>query len=181
MCQSAEEKRSLREQFKERRKTLVSQEKDGEIAQRFLSSELFTQYHSFFVYLSIGSEVHTREIIERLLAAGKRVCVPRVVGREMTCVPYTETLEKGAFGIMQPKGGEECECEVALVPLLAVDRQGVRLGYGGGYYDRYFAKHPNVLRVGLAYGGQVTNRLPREETDCSLHALITEDGICYFS
>lgn len=181
MYQSAEEKRSLREQFKEGQKQIASNKKDGEIAERFFSSESLTQYHSFFVYLSIGSEVSTKEIIERLLAAGKRVCVPRVAGREMICVPYTEAVEKGAFGIMQPIGGEECECEVALVPLLAADRQGVRLGYGGGYYDRYFARHPNVLRVGLAYGGQVVDRLPREETDCPLHALITEDGIRCFS
>ena len=98
----------------------------------------------------------------------------------MRSVPYAEPLEAGAYGILQPEGGEETTCRVALTPLLAVDGEGYRLGYGGGYYDRYFSLHPDVLRVGLAYAGQAVERLPREKTDMPLHAVVTEKGVTRF-
>lgn len=61
-----------------------------------------------------------------------------------------------------------------------MDGEGYRLGYGGGYYDRYFALHPDVLRVGLAYAGQAVEGLPREKTDMPLHAVVTEKGVTRF-
>ena len=141
---------------------------------------LFGEEESFFVYLSFGSEVSTKGLIRALLARGKKVCVPRIEGGVMRSVPYREPLEAGAYGILQPQGGEETTCRVALTPLLAVDGEGYRLGYGGGYYDKYFALHPDVLRVGLAYAGQAVEGLPREQTDMPLHAVVTEKGVMRF-
>ena len=91
-----------------------------------------------------------------------------------------DKLEKGAFGIFQPQYGEEETCEVAIVPLLATDGQGNRLGYGGGYYDKYFSAHPHVLRVGICYAGQVISAIPAEMTDMRLHYLLTERGMFSF-
>lgn len=173
-----DEKKTLRTRMKEVRAGLKSPEKDKLIEENVLSA--FGEEESFFVYLSFGSEVATKGLIRALLARGKKVCVPRIEGGVMRSVPYAEPLEAGAYGILQPKGGEETACRVALTPLLAVDGEGYRLGYGGGYYDRYFSLHPDVLRVGLAYAGQAVEGLPREKTDMPLHAVVTEKGVTRF-
>lgn len=172
------DKTTLRARMKALRPGFRSPERDAAIAEYVLSA--FGEEQSFFVYLSFGSEVGTEALIRALLARGKTVCVPRIAGGEMRSVPYREPLERGKYGILQPREGEEKTCAVALTPLLAWDREGFRLGYGGGYYDRYFAAHPEVLRVGLAYAGQAVPRLPREETDVPLHAVVTEEGVVRF-
>ncbi len=160
------------------RAALKDAEKDAAITKNVLAA--FGKEESFFVYLSFGSEAATEELVRTLLARGKKVCVPRLFGGEMLSVPYAPPFERGAFGILQPAGGEETPCAVALTPLLAWDGHGYRLGYGGGYYDRYFSLHPDVLRVGLAYAGQALPALPQEETDMPLHAVVTELGVTRF-
>lgn len=140
----------------------------------------FGEFLSFFVYLSFGSEVGTGPLIHSLLEAGKRVCVPRLERGEMRSVPLTDKLVREPHGFLQPDEGEEQTCEVAITPLLAVDAEGFRLGYGGGYYDRYFAAHPQVLRVGLGFEAQLSARLPRGMGDIPLHALVTEREVRFF-
>ena len=98
----------------------------------------------------------------------------------MLCVPHSDRLKAGKYGIPEPEEGEETTCEVAFCPLLAFDEAGCRLGYGGGYYDRYFALHPEILRVGLAYAGQAADLLPHEERDERLDAVVTEEGVRFF-
>ena len=160
------------------RRTLVSEERDGRIFQALLCSPYWNR-ESFFVYRSVRSEVKTDEIISALRLAGKRVCVPRVSGGVMSAVE-----EKGEreffYGIPQPASGSDEPCAVVLTPLLAFDEAGFRLGYGGGYYARYFSLHPNAIRVGLAYEGQAVRHLPRGAYDVPLHAVITECGVRIF-
>lgn len=158
------------------RETLCSPQKDELIAQNFFSSALI-QCERFFVYLSFRTEVGTGAIVEGLIGRGKTVCVPFVEGKTMRSVRLKPPLEKGAFGIMQPRGGQECTCQVALVPLLLADRQGNRIGYGGGYYDRYFKAHPDVVRIGVAYAGQIAESVPFGETDVPLDGFLTEEGV----
>ncbi len=174
MCEKSE----LRKKFKTLRAQLKDGERDSRIAKNALAA--FGENASFFVYLSFGTEVSTAELIKELRARGKAVCVPRIAGGEMLCVPLSDRLKAGAFGIFEPEEGEERTCEVALCPLLAVDEAGYRLGYGGGYYDRYFASHPEVLRVGLCYRGQVVKKLPHGAHDARLDAIVTEDGVRFF-
>lgn len=160
------------------RLTLASEERDGRIFRALLCSPYWNR-ESFFVYRSVRSEVKTDEIISALRSAGKRVRVPRVGGGVMSAVE--ETGESELFcGIPQPVSGADEPCAVVLTPLLAFDEEGFRLGYGGGYYDGYFASHPNALRVGLAYEGQAVPRIPREAHDQPLHAVITECGVRIF-
>ncbi len=172
-------KGAFREEYKRIRAGLRSAEGDGRIALHALAA--FAEGHtSFFLYLSRGTEAGTAALLEGLRRLGKRVCAPRIAGGEMLCVPLTDRLKKGPFGILEPEGGEEETCDVAFCPLLAFDKEGYRLGYGGGYYDRYFAAHPQVLRVGLAYEGQAADKLPREGHDVRLDALVTERGVRFF-
>lgn len=167
------EKAQLREKYKLLRASLKSPERDEAIAARAL--EMFGERSGgFFVYLSVRTEADTAALIRALLSRGKGVCVPRVVGDKLLSAPFTKVLVAGAYGIPQPAAGEELTCATAFVPLLAADEEGNRLGYGGGFYDRYFAAHPEVLRVGLAYEGQLCPRLPHTEGDMPLDALVTE-------
>jgi len=159
------------------RASLKSAERDAAIARNFLGC--FTA-GSYFVYLSRGTEADTESVIRALLREGKRVCVPRLEGERMFAAPYAAEMSPNRFGIPEPAAGDE-PCEIAVVPLLAVDGQGYRLGYGGGYYDRYFAAHPDTLRVGFCYAGQAVGRLPRSEYDVPLHAAVTKTGVTRFA
>ncbi len=136
----------------------------------------FAQRGSFLVYNAFRSEVATARIVSALLAAGKEVRLPRVCGDKLLALPFGET-EVSPLGVREPVAGEDGFCEVALVPLLAFDGEGYRLGYGGGYYDRYLARNPATVRVGLAYAGQAVEALPREAHDVPLDALVTERGV----
>ena len=80
-----------------------------------------------------------------------------------------------------PRGGEDAACDVCVTPLLAVDERGVRLGYGGGYYDAYFARRPQTVRVGYCFEVQRTRLLPKEAWDKPLHAVVTEAGVHRFN
>lgn len=178
MTGNMEEKNRLRERYKALRSELRSAEKDARIREHV--SRLAGA--SFFVYYSVGDEVDTHGIVADLLQKGKRVCLPRIEGRRMLAAPYEGgALPAGMYGIPAPASGQDCACEVALVPLIAVDGNGNRLGYGGGFYDRYFATHPNVLRVGLCYAGQAVPSLPVGEHDIPLHAIVTEEGVHCFA
>lgn len=172
MCEG---KPAWRVYAKNLRESLSSKEKDEAIARHVLSSR-FMQAESFFVYLSFGSEVGTKELIFELLARGKRVCVPRISGKKMLAVPYSDKLVEGVHHILQPETGEDTFCEVTLCPLLLADERGVRLGYGGGYYDRYFFSHPKTVRVGLMYAGQAVELLPKAPHDVPLQYAFTEEG-----
>ena len=98
----------------------------------------------------------------------------------MLAVPYAP-LEEGAFGIPAPRGGGDTFCEVALAPLLSFDMTGMRLGRGGGYYDAWFARRPQTVRVGYCFEAQRTRLLPEEAWDKPLHAVVTEAGVHRFN
>lgn len=174
-------KQALRTKLLDLRKARRSDRADGEIAQRFLASPL-AELGSYFVYCSYGSEADTRELIGELFAQGKTVCLPKTFGREMRSVRYENgaPLERDGHNILSPKGSEERTCEVSLTPLLGFDGEGGRLGYGGGFYDRYFGLHPQVLRVGLAYSFQQVKRIPVSDGDFPLDAVVTEKDIFFF-
>lgn len=97
----------------------------------------------------------------------------------MVAAPYA-ALVKGEYGIPAPENGEDTPCAVTLAPLLAFDRAGYRLGYGKGYYDKYFVTHSTV-QIGLAYAGQAENFLPHDGHDVKLEAVVTEEGVIIFS
>lgn len=103
--------------------------------------------------------------------------VPKLVAGEMQAVPLAGRLLRNGYGILEPLSGEDEPAEICVTPLLAVDKVGYRLGYGGGYYDKYFVSHPNVMRVGFCYAGQAVEELPHGEFDIPLHATVTEDGV----
>ncbi|MFW6161444.1 MAG: 5-formyltetrahydrofolate cyclo-ligase [Planctomycetota bacterium] len=136
------------------------------------------------LFLSMPDEVDTRPIVRDALAAGKTVCVPKVDRRRKTmdCRALTslETgLAAGVFGILEPVADEIVEpgaIDFVLVPARGFDRQGNRLGRGGGYYDRYMAQPDfTALRCGIAFAAQLLDDLPHDETDLPVQLIVTED------
>lgn len=171
-----ERKKRLRLSMKKRRSENENRDLKEERLVRY-ALELVGEKKSVFVYLSFSSEATTDKLVEALLSAGVAVYAPRVEGKEMVAVPLDEDSDFALsdYGVREPLGeAYEGEIEAAIVPLLAVDPRGVRLGYGGGYYDKFFAKHPEIFKVGYGYEFQIVDELPEEETDVRLNAIVTD-------
>lgn len=178
-------KDDLRYKYKTKRKYF--QNSAREVADAVIAdtiSEAFGGLNSFFVYYSYGSEADTHALIDRFLSAGKEVYLPRVEGKNIVPVRYlgkSDELIKSAMGIYEPTGAPyEGEIDAAIVPLLAVNRRGFRLGYGGGYYDRYFEKNTEILRIGVGYFLQIADDFFEEKGDVPVNAFVCERGILDF-
>ena len=130
------------------------------------------------VYLSFSSEARTDKLIETLREKGATLYAPRVEDEEITAVAIGEDYTLSALGIREPVGEKyDGEIDVVITPLLAVDTQGNRLGYGGGYYDKFFDKYPNARRVGYCYDFQVLQNVPHTDSDKRLQYIITDKRI----
>ena len=122
-------------------------------------------------YYSLPDEVDTHHMINLLVTEGKTVYLPKVVSDEdMVLCRYTgaESLREGAFGIMEPAGTELSVVEavdVVLVPGMAFDVEGNRLGRGKGYYDRVLAKLPDMYKIGVCFPFQLYNEIPATNLD----------------
>lgn len=124
-------------------------------------------------------------LLQALARMGAHVAFPRVTAKDAALdfhrVPDGEILQPGAFGIHEPlEHWPRATPDILLVPLLAYDDQGTRLGYGGGYYDRTLAVLPHARAIGIAYAGQRVDFLPRDAHDCRLDAILTENGLTEF-
>ena len=117
-------------------------------------------------------------IIEAAWRDSKEVAVPKVVGQDMVFYKLTDfaQLEKGYFGIPEPARGEIVQWEDAMMvmPGVAFDKENHRIGYGGGFYDRFLEKHPQIRRVAVAFEFQMLPEVPTEPTDISPEIIVTE-------
>lgn len=130
---------------------------------------------SYFIYLSFSSEAPTDALIETLLERGQTVYCPKVENGEMTAVLYGEDFTLSKYGIREPVGQAfDGDIDYIVLPLLAVDKQGNRLGYGGGYYDRYQSQHKNAKRIAYCYDFQIINEVPTENTDKKVDIIVTD-------
>jgi len=134
-------------------------------------------------FSSFGSEVDTRPIIERLERDGRRVALPRVEGRIIVAVAYRsgDVVKPSSFGALEPAGGEKVapeEVDVVIVPGLAFDRSGHRVGYGRGFYDRFLgALPPDALTVGICFSVQLVDEVPHGRGDRPVDLVVTEHGL----
>ncbi len=132
------------------------------------------------VFASFGSEVDTMPIVERLLERGVRVALPRVEGGDLVPVAYRtgDPLVEAAFGMPEPAGGVRIapvEIDLAVTPGLAFDRTGHRVGYGGGFYDRFFASgRPDLVKVAVCFAVQLVDEVPHGGQDVPVDVVVTE-------
>ena len=171
-------KAALRRQMKQQRAELSDGERRhaGEsCAAQLRQLPEFVRCDLLLAYMSHGAELPTAGMIEEALEKGMRVAVPRVTGpgtMEFYEIYSLSECVPGAYGIPEPAGvgerlvhPEEFESAAALLPGLAFTKDGARLGYGGGYYDRYFSEHRKAYRIGLTYGFALVEHLPCEPHD----------------
>ena len=152
------------------------------IAKRIKEHAWFAEAEMIFCYVDFRGEVGMRGLIEESWRAGKRVCVPRMDGERMDFYEISSFSElgPGAFGIMEPAGGRQAfydEKGLMILPGIAFDRLGNRVGYGKGCYDRYLAAHRKIRTIGAAFEFQIVDRIKTEKTDVRVDLLATEKGM----
>lgn len=144
------------------------------ICRKVIESAEYKNAESIMVYFPIKGEVQTDIIISDAIRAGKVIYAPRVCGCIIYPVKYegADKMTRGRFGISEPSGEEfKGEIDLVIVPALAFDKNGVRLGFGKGYYDK-FLKDKKCIRMGLAYGFQIVDELPADSHDIPMNLLI---------
>ena len=158
--------------------------KSRKICKQVLESDEYKAAETIFAYYPLGNEVNCLTVLKEALNDGKRVVLPKT-GAECRMDFYEihglDDVEEGTFHVMEPKTTckrflpDADDCALVLVPGVAFDYQGNRYGYGKGYYDRYFARFPQLKRIALTYTEQVSEE-PLEclETDVKMHAILSD-------
>jgi 5-formyltetrahydrofolate cyclo-ligase len=143
-----------------------------------IMSEKFQTAVSVGAYFALGSEVRTDLIISEAIKLGKIIALPRVEGESISFYRYSDgNLVKGQFGIMEPLPQAKVKAiDLLIVPGIAFDRRGYRLGYGKGYYDKFLSKI-TAVSIGLAYSIQLVENLPHGSHDRRMNAIATENGV----
>lgn len=179
---SIEAKQEIRKRMLDLRRSLSAKEvseKSERIADRILATASYMNAACIYAYVSTQNEVNLKKIIESALLAGKRVAVPRVCGKAMDFY-YIEScagLVKGSFGIYEPEDNAvkaEEKDALVLIPGVAYARDGSRIGYGGGYYDRYLAQNNGHHIIAPAYDFQIITHISTEEHDIRADEIICE-------
>jgi len=184
-------KNKLRAQYIEKRKAIPAGEKaelDSRLCERFMALVTYRYADALLLYAPKAQEIDVMPIAESALEAGRTVAFPRCRDLEdgthhmdFHIVTSLDQLEIGSYGIREPRPElpvyDPAVCDttksVIIVPALSYDRMGYRLGYGGGYYDR-FLSHFKGARVGFAYSRFVCQKLPRSRYDLPVDVLVTE-------
>ena len=144
--------------------------KSAELCALFTATEAYRNAKSISGYMNYNQEVRTMAILEQALRDGKRVSIPKCYGAEMKFIWMDDLskVEKSSCGIPEPIADEpiaDDETALVLMPGMAFDHQGRRIGYGGGFYDKFLAAEPNHPTVALCFDFQVVDQLPTEEYD----------------
>lgn len=187
------DKKTARQLVRAQKKQMTSDEiqaKSQLIFDKVVKAPWFTKAHTIYCYVSYNQEVMTQPFIARALQEGKTVAVPKVLGKEMEFfyLHSLSELAEGFQGIPEPTGGdladpvaarEEGKELLMILPGLAFDRQCNRVGYGGGFYDRYLAKYQKAefTKIAVAFDFQVVEKLEMESCDLGVDTIVTEKRI----
>ncbi|MGL6187384.1 MAG: 5-formyltetrahydrofolate cyclo-ligase [Clostridium chrysemydis] len=158
--------------------------KDSKIFKNLISLNSYKRAKKIFIYIGFGSEINTKSLIKIMLKEGKEVFVPKVLEEEMIALKITSlnNLIESKFKILEPVGeksdidGEEFD--LIIMPGVAFDRSGNRIGYGKGYYDKYLKDiKSDIKKIALAYELQLIEEIETEEHDLKVDSIITENEI----
>ncbi|MCI8613431.1 MAG: 5-formyltetrahydrofolate cyclo-ligase [Clostridia bacterium] len=176
-------KNELRKEMKNRRNSIANRvRKNRLIFQRLKQLLLHFNVDSIFIYVSFGTETDTHEIIRQFIKSGKSVCIPYTDSGTMSVKTLHALPENFAA---DKQGNIECaaylpdaefKCDCAIVPMLAFNDGLYRLGYGGGYYDRFLRDFEGI-KIGIAFDEQYNNDFTEEETDVGLDIIVSPERI----
>lgn len=182
----ADTKAQLRQKMQLWRTSLTSTQKkeiDQGMFESLLQNEYIQKSKTIFTYYSVGTEISTHAFIEECLKQGKTVCIPKCgPNHTMTAhqISSKNDLIAGKFGIPEPSDQctpmDSCSMDVIIVPCLCADRKGHRIGYGGGYYDRYLKDCSAAHSIVLCPAVCVQEALPTGVFDYPCDTVITEKG-----
>ncbi len=185
-----QKKAELREQLLNRREAIPQKEyqrTSSAIVRRLQELPEYVEAETIHCYVSMNSrrEVDTRGLIKEMLSQDKSVAVPvtNFDDGTLTHIHLTsfELLEKNKWGVLEPASGDQFaaeEMELVIVPMVGGDRQGNRLGYGKGFYDR-FLSNVSCPKIGLLFERNVVEEIPVDKHDIPLDKIITEQGIIH--
>ena len=178
-----QEKKQLRQKLRQAMAGLAAEyraEADSQILAQILGLPEYIRARVLFCYVGVGSEIDTRPVLQDALQRGKRICVPKCVARgvmEAREIRSLDELFPAKFGLLEP--AEQAPCilpqtiDFGLIPCLSCTPEGIRLGYGGGYYDRYLAKSHFPAAV-LCREMLLSRRLSQEAFDQQVPIIISE-------
>lgn len=174
------DKQTLRKQIREQKRAMTEEmivSKSLALGEQFLASQAYKQARTIYGYLPYNQEVRTVAMLQQAILDGKRVAVPKCYGDEMRFI-YLDDLtqvEKGYCGIPEPVAdGPVADDPTALVlmPGLAFTKEGLRMGYGGGFYDKFLAAEPNHPTLALCYDFQMVEHIPVAEYDIPVDTVL---------
>lgn len=178
------DKKTLRSQIKEQKRQMTAHQIESasqRLTELFVATEQYRQAKTVYGYLPYNQEVRTTGLLQRALQEGKRVAVPKIYGDEMRFI-YLDDLslvEKSSFGIPEPIADEPVADDptaLVLMPGLAFTKRGDRMGYGGGYYDKFLANEPHHPTVALCYDFQIVDRIPTDDYDIPVDIVLSAKG-----
>ena len=167
------DKKELRKQIRAQKRAMTAEmieQASQSLARQFYATAYYENAETIYGYLPYNQEVRTVPILEQALRDGKKVAVPKVYGDTMRFI-YLDDLTQVApseMGIPEPVADAPVardEKALVLMPGLAFDKKGNRMGYGGGYYDKFLAEEPDHPTVALCYGFQMVEHIPTEDYD----------------
>ncbi len=174
-------KNQIRKEIRKKRESMTREEvisKSRKITEKFLNSEYYQNAETIMSYISIKNEIEMTEINRRVLEDRKTLLFPVIEGEYIKAIKTDslKKLEEKKFGVIEPVCGEESEkadIDLIIVPGVAFDKRGNRIGFGKGYYDR-FLKGYRGKKIALAYEFQLVDRIETEEHDERVDEIITE-------
>ena len=181
-----EEKKVLRRKLKEIRNSIPEELRKNYSAKILLNLDKIDEYkaaENVLLFANAGSEVYTDDIFLSCIQNGKSVFYPKVVGEDMVFVKVSDLNEliPAYRGIREPSetltGPDTLSDAVVICPGLGFTKCGERIGYGGGFYDRFISKNPELYRIGVCFEAQICDHIPSEENDFKMNTVVTETDI----
>lgn len=181
------EKIKIREEVIKKRNYLsleIKKNYDELIFKQLINSDIYNKAKKIFTYVSFGSEVDTKKFIKYALNDNKEIYVPKTdkVNKKMIAIKINSlnNMSVDNWGILEPKSVEKNkigrEFDLIIMPGVAFDRFGNRIGYGGGYYDKYVSQIKDISnRISLAYDFQLVKSIESESHDIKVNGIITND------
>ncbi|WP_099467639.1 5-formyltetrahydrofolate cyclo-ligase [Konateibacter massiliensis] len=177
-----QEKKDIRKNVLQKRSELTNEElqqKSDAISHTFLNLPEYQNAPMIYIYMDFKNEVVTKHVIEDAFQRGKKVAIPKIIDDEMHFFYMEEgqELTEGYFGIREPNVTVPVQDSqgVMVVPGVAFEEKGYRVGYGKGYYDRFLAKNPMLKKIAFAFELQMVDEIPYDIHDIPMDIIITEN------
>ena len=181
-------KKTLRKEMKSIRNQLSMDKKlnsDNNIFNRLINSNFYKNSSEIFIFVSFGSEVDTIKFINHALNEDKNIYVPKVIDKNLMIAVKLHTmkdLKEGYYGVLEPQKIDETlnpnDLDLVILPGLAFDRCGNRLGYGGGFYDRFLDKiDKSTTLLAVSYNFQILDSIPHNENDIKVEFILTDEEL----